>query len=141
VVVGPKGWGDAGLAEGAAAPPGVVVAGQVPDPLLAALYPRARVFAYVPLTEGYGFPPLEAMNLGTPVVASRTVPSVAADGADPAAVLVDPRSVDAIAAGLLAASVDEPLRAGLAERGRAVAGSRSWRASALRHLEIWRSLS
>ena len=37
---------------------------------------RARAFAYVPLTEGYGLPPLEAMRIGTPTVVSAEVPSV-----------------------------------------------------------------
>ena len=55
---------------------GVVFTGAVPDPVLAALYRRARAFAYVPLTEGYGLPPLEAMRVGTPVVVSDEVPSV-----------------------------------------------------------------
>ncbi|HTX62279.1 MAG TPA: glycosyltransferase, partial [Acidimicrobiales bacterium] len=57
VVVGPRGWGDSGLAEA----DGVVAAGAVDDGVLAALYAGARAFAYVPLTEGFGLPPLEAM--------------------------------------------------------------------------------
>ena len=36
----------------------------------------ARAFVYVPLTEGYGLPPLEAMRVGTPAVIANEVPSV-----------------------------------------------------------------
>ena len=47
-----------------------------PDVVLSELYRRARAFAYVPLTEGYGLPPLEAMRAGIPTVVSDEVPSV-----------------------------------------------------------------
>ena len=73
VIVGPTGWGRR------ARPPdtdGVVFTGSVPDPVLSGLYRRARAFAYVPLTEGYGLPPLEAMAMGTAAVVSAEVPSV-----------------------------------------------------------------
>ncbi len=43
---------------------------------LSGLYAGAAAFVYVPLAEGFGLPPLEAMAAGTPVVASTAVPSV-----------------------------------------------------------------
>ena len=74
--------------------------GFVPDQTLAALYRLASVFAFPSLYEGFGLPPLEAMACGTPVVTSRisSLPEVVGD----AALLVDPYSVDDIAAGLRA---------------------------------------
>ncbi len=140
LVVGPTGWGP-----GPQRPPdtdGVVFAGSVPDPVLAELYRRARAFAYVPLTEGYGLPPLEAMRLGTPVVVSNEVPSVHDLGVvEPApAVIVDPLHVEDIAAGLHAVLTDDALRAELAVRGREYALPRTWRAAAHAHLTLWRSL-
>ena len=69
--------------------------GAVPDAVLAGLYHRSRAFAYVPLTEGYGLPPLEAMRVGVPTVVSDEVPSVhdlGAPGPAPARV-VDPVDV------------------------------------------------
>ncbi|MGO9855736.1 MAG: glycosyltransferase family 4 protein [Acidimicrobiales bacterium] len=140
LVVGPTGWGP-----GPQHPhdtDGVVFAGSVPDPVLAELYRRARALAYVPLTEGYGLPPLEAMRFGTPVVASDEVPSVHDLGAvEPApAVIVDPLQVEGIAAGLHAVLTDDALRAELAVRGREHARGRSWRAAANAHLSLWRSL-
>ena len=50
--------------------PGVVLAGPVKGGALAALYAKARLLAYVPLAEGFGLPPVEAMTACTPVVAS-----------------------------------------------------------------------
>src|ERR1700722_17690761 len=74
VVVGPDGWGPEPLTP--LPSDGVVFLGSVSAPGLAELYRRARAFAYVPLTEGYGLPPLEAMRVGTPSVVSDEVPSV-----------------------------------------------------------------
>lgn len=141
VVVGPPGWGDGGLGSGAGpAVAGVVAAGLVDDGVLAALYERARLLAYVPLLEGYGMPPIEAMSVGTPVVASSGVPSVSAAGGPPAAVVVDPRSTEAIAEGLVAVAADDHLRSALSEAGLALARSRTWRQAARLHVELWRSL-
>jgi glycosyltransferase involved in cell wall biosynthesis len=140
VVVGPAGWGP-----GPQRPPdsdGVVFTGGVPDAVLAELYRRARAFAYVPLTEGYGLPPLEAMRLGTPAVVSDEVPSVHDLGVtEPApAVIVDPLHVEGIAAGLHTVLTDDAARADLSVRGREYALPRTWRAAAHAHLTLWRSL-
>ncbi len=141
LVVGPAGWGPEPTR-----PPetdGVVFTGAVTDAVLADLYRRARAFAYVPLTEGYGLPPLEAMRAGTPVVVSNEVPSVHDLGAaDPTpAIVVDPLEVDDIAAGLVAVLVDDGLRADLTERGTQHALSRTWHAAARAHIALWRTLS
>ena len=140
VIVGPTGWGHA------ARPPetgGVVFTGSVPDAVLSGLYRRARAFAYVPLTEGYGLPPLEAMRTGTPSVVSSEVPSVhdlGETGAPPARI-VDPLDVDDVAAGLVAVLTDDTLREDLAVRGASFAAARTWRAAAGAHVRLWRSLA
>jgi alpha-1,3-rhamnosyl/mannosyltransferase len=139
VIVGPTGWGRAAL------PPetdGVVFTGSVPDAVLSGLYRRARAFAYVPLTEGYGLPPLEAMRMGTPVVVSSEVPSVHDLGEPdpPPARIVDPLDVDDMAAGLVAVLTDDTLRDDLAARGASFAATRTWQAAAGAHLRLWRRL-
>ena len=118
VVVGPKGWGPE--PQRPRAHRWGRLHGRRPRPGVAELYRRARAFAYVPLTEGYGLPPLEAMRLGTPVVVSDEVPSVHDLGVtEPApAVIVDPLHVEDIAAGLAAVLTDDALRAELSVRGR-----------------------
>ncbi|MGC8471598.1 MAG: glycosyltransferase family 4 protein [Acidimicrobiales bacterium] len=138
LVVGPRGWGDAGLEHAGRA--GVVAAGPVDDGVLAGLYARARAFAYVPLDEGFGIPPLEAMACGAPVVVSTTVPSTASgEGAGmlEAALRVRPTTVEGIADALVRASSDEPLRASLVAGGRALVAPLTWRASARAHVEWW----
>jgi glycosyltransferase involved in cell wall biosynthesis len=140
VIVGPAGWGPAMSNPDELV--GVVLAGAVSDAVLTGLYTRARAFAYVPLTEGYGLPPLEAMRLGTPTVAANEVPSVH-DLGEPGpapALIVDPSDVDDIAAALTAALTDEAVRADLSRRGQAYSSGRTWRAAANQHLGLWRSL-
>jgi glycosyltransferase involved in cell wall biosynthesis len=83
----------------------------------------ASVLAYPSLYEGFGHPPLEAMSVDVPVVASNAgaLPEVLGD----AALLPDALDVDAIAEALARVLGDEQLRSELTERGRArVAGYR-----------------
>jgi glycosyltransferase involved in cell wall biosynthesis len=76
----------------------VRVLGYVPREDLPSLYSGASVFISPSLYEGFGLPLVEAMSCGTPVVASNTgsVPEVVGK----AGVLLNPISVDDIAAGL-----------------------------------------
>ncbi|MDY7040634.1 MAG: glycosyltransferase family 1 protein, partial [Chloroflexota bacterium] len=93
----------------------VIFPGYVADADLPALLSGARVFAFPSLYEGFGFPVLEAMACGVPVVCSNTssLPEVAGD----AALLVDPLDIGAWAAALERALADEELRADLVTRG------------------------
>jgi glycosyltransferase involved in cell wall biosynthesis len=111
--------------------------------VLSGLYRRARAFAYVPLTEGYGLPPLEAMRSGIPTVAASEVPSVhdLDQPLPPPARIVDPLDIDDIAAGLAAVLTDDAVRADLAVRGEAYARGRTWRAAARQHIGLWNALS
>ena len=140
VIVGPTGWGPEPPVPRAA--DHVVFTGPVPDVVLSEMYRRARAFAYVPLTEGYGLPPLEAMLSGIPTVVSDEVPSVRDLGAvGPApARIVDPLDIDDIARGLADVLTDDVLRADLGSRGAAYASTRTWRGAARAHMQLWRSL-
>ncbi len=93
----------------------VTIACGVGDRDLVEYFERASVFAFLSLSEGFGFPPLEAMAYGLPVVASDRmgIPEVVGD----AALVVDPLDVDAVAAGLARALHDEDLRLSLQSRG------------------------
>lgn len=88
----------------------------------------ARVFAYPSLYEGFGLPPLEAMALGTPVVASSaaSLPEVLGD----AAILPDPGDVSAIAGALERAEDDEEFRRAAAVKGPARAAAFTWTSAA-----------
>ena len=83
---------------------------------LVGLIRGARAVVFPSLYEGFGLPVLEAMVLGTPVVASRaaSLPEIAGD----AALLVDPYDTDDIARAITTIVDDKDLRSELARRGR-----------------------
>lgn len=126
VVVGPSGWG-----EDLAPEPGVVLAGTVPAAVLAGLYGRARLVAYVPLMEGFGLPAVEAMYACAPVVAS-PMPSTGG-----AAFEVDPRDTDAIAHALAEVAAQEGMRSQLVTAGVLRSSELTWEAAARRHVQLW----
>jgi len=134
VVVGPTGWRTPQTFATGGAEAGVVAVGPVDDATLAGLYARARLLAYVPLTEGFGFPPVEAMRQGVPVVTS-ALPSVGGAG-----LVVDPRDVEAIADGLVRAATDDAARAALVATGTKRSADLTWTTSARAHLALWESL-
>jgi len=130
VVVGPEGWG------GALRPsPGVKLAGVVSDPVLAGLYAGARCLVYVPLVEGWGLPPVEAMGACLPVVAS-PMPSTGG-----AVLEVDPGDTEAIADAVAVAAGDDRRRSELVTAGLLRFGELSWEAAARRHVELWASVA
>lgn len=127
VLAGPPGWGEAALTEAisqAGSRARIVQTGWVEDSVRAALYRRASVLAYPSLYEGFGFPPLEAMAAGVPVVATRagSLPEVLGD----AALLVEPGDHEGLAAALASALDDAALRQQLVARGTAQAARFSW---------------
>src|SRR3990172_1813865 len=91
---------------------------------LPALYAGAEAFAFPSLYEGFGLPLIEAMACGVPVLTSCV--SATAEVAGDAALLVDPRSVDAIRDGLRRLLLDSDLRAEYARRGIERAAEFSW---------------
>src|SRR6185503_11785173 len=108
----------------------------VPETDLAGLYSGARAFVYPSLYEGFGFPVLEAMACGTPVICANTssLPEVAGD----AALLVDPTDTAALAAAIDRVLADPALCAELAAKGRAQAQKFSWERTAAETLAVLR---
>lgn len=124
VLVGPRGWNEDIDALLGTARDRVRVLGFVPHGDLAPLYAGAAVFCWPSFLEGFGFPVLEAMAQGTPVVTSKgtSTEEIVAE----AGILVDPRDTGAIAAGIRSVLEDEALAAKLREAGRRRAGSYTW---------------
>jgi glycosyltransferase involved in cell wall biosynthesis len=86
VLAGPSGWGEAALADAisrAKCRDRIVRTGWVSRAVLSHLLASASVLAYPSRYEGFGFPALEAMACGVPVVATRTgaLPEVLGDAA------------------------------------------------------------
>ncbi len=130
-LVGPSGWGrdDLGplLAERGVADR-VRRLGRQPRERLGALYAGAAAFVYPSLGEGFGFPVLEAMACGSPVVTSdrSSLPEVAGD----AALLCDPTDESSIAERLAEVLDDAGLADELRERGRKRAAEFTWERTA-----------
>jgi len=93
----------------------VVFTGFIPDEDLLSVYNGAALFVFPSLREGFGFPPLEAMACGVPVVASNvtSLPELIGD----AGVLVDPYDVQALTRAMNDVLTNEELRKGLIEKG------------------------
>ena len=92
-----------------------IFTGYVSEGDLPALYTGALLFVYPSYFEGFGLPPLEAMQCGTPVVTGdrTSLPEVVGD----AGLTVNPFDESAIAAGLERLLDDSELRARLRVKG------------------------
>ena len=112
----------------------VILPGYIDEADVAALYSGALALVFPTLHEGFGFPVLEAMRCGTPVITSTTssLPEVAGE----AALLVNPRDSDAIAEALGRLVTDQALRADLIERGYRQADRFTWRQAAEQTLKV-----
>jgi glycosyltransferase involved in cell wall biosynthesis len=105
-----------------------------------ALYRMASFLAFPSLAEGFGLPVVEAMQRGTPVLCSH-IPALVELVGD-AALVVDPYSVEELAAGMGRLLGDERLRGVLSERGRDRVRAMSWeRAAELTLASYERALS
>ncbi|MBP8132243.1 MAG: glycosyltransferase family 4 protein [Candidatus Hydrogenedentes bacterium] len=109
--------------------------GFVAEEHLPALLSDAVAFAWPSLFEGFGWPPLEAMACGAPVVTSDTssIPEIVGDGA----LTVDPYDEEAIADALRRIAEDETTRDALREKGRARAALFSWDRAARETLKTY----
>jgi glycosyltransferase involved in cell wall biosynthesis len=129
VIVGAPGWrNDAFERELGSAGELVVVTGRVSEDELVRLYGGAACLLFPSLGEGIGFPVIEAMACGTPVVTSdrTSLPELAGD----AGLLVDPTDPDAIAAAALRLLREPELARTLRERGLKRSAAHTWEACA-----------
>jgi alpha-1,3-rhamnosyl/mannosyltransferase len=117
----------------------VHLAGYVAEADLPALYAGARLFVYPSLLEGFGFPPLEAMAAGAPVVASRS--SSLEENLAGAAELVAPEDVGQLAAAMQRLLADDGARSRSIAAGLRRAASFRWDACARSTLECYREIS
>lgn len=128
VLAGAEGWAldalDATLAGMGDRARRIILTGFVDDTDQAALYGGAMAFAFPSLCEGFGLPPLEAMQCGTPVISAdaTSLPEVVGS----AGILVDPHDEDALSQAILDIHGKAGLRHDLAARGLERARQFSW---------------
>ena len=105
---------------------------------LRVLYSRASAFVFPSRYEGFGFPVLEAMACGTPVLTSEcsALPEVAGD----AALLVDPENPKALEQAMVKILQDVELQQRLREKGLKQVIRFEWSQAAKQMLQIYQAL-
>lgn len=95
---------------------------------------NAKAFLFLSLVEGFGFPPIEAMQLETPVVCSglSSLPEVVGD----AAVLVNPQDTDEVAQALIKVTTDSAYAKELVEKGLQNAERFNWKKTGDKYREV-----
>ncbi len=103
-----------------------------------ALYSAAELFVFPSFYEGFGFPPLEAMACGTPVVSSSasSLPEVL----EQAVMYADPFDVSDMAGAMAAVLGSRDVADGLKQKGLAQAAKFTWPAAAAKYLQLIRSM-
>jgi len=98
------------------------------DDQLMCLYSLAGMLVFPSLHEGFGWPPLEAMACGCPVITTRqaSLPEVCGE----ACLYVDPRDVDGIAAAIRSLTENSEKRDDLIRRGLLQSEKFDWRQTA-----------
>lgn len=102
----------------------IILPGFIADEDKTALYNLASIFVYPSLYEGFGFPPLEAMACGVPVIVSHSssLPEIVGD----AGILIDPYQPDEIFQALKQTLLDQELLDILHKKSEARAQNFSW---------------
>lgn len=102
---------------------------------LASLYTQAEIFVFPSIYEGFGWPPLEAMACGCPVISSSTtsMPEILGD----APIYVNPYDVEELRQRLAEVLTDDRLRKELSIRGFKRVKQFSWKKAASQTLKVY----
>ena len=142
VLIGKKGWRYEPIFKAIAESPyhkTIYHLDYLSDDLVALFYTLAEVFVYPSHYEGFGLPVLEAMNLGTPVIASNTssLPEVVGD----AGLLINPDAPIELAEAVLQVISNSQLQQNLIIQGQKRAENFSWHRTAKETLKAYSKIS
>jgi glycosyltransferase involved in cell wall biosynthesis len=114
----------------------VIFTGYIPDHDLSAIYSGALAFVYPSLYEGFGLPPLEAMQCGTPVITSNTssLPEVVGD----AGLMINPTNKDDLCQAMLDVINNSTIRHKLSKKGLDRAAQFSWSKCAEETIKVYK---
>jgi len=112
----------------------VIFTGYISEKNLSSLYRSAVLMVYPSLYEGFGFPLLEAMIYGTPIISSNSssLPEVVGD----AAILVDTQDYNQLSNAIIETLGNETLKNELSKKGIVRAKKFSWNKSAKKFLSV-----
>lgn len=142
VIVGKRSWGakvelDEIVKE--IASKDIISAGYVDRSDLPFVYQMADVFVFLSLYEGFGFPPLEAMACGTPVVSSsRGALNETIRGA---ALIVEPHNIQQITQAVISMITDSSLRERYIRIGLKQSSLFNWERAAKQTLSVYKEVS
>jgi glycosyltransferase involved in cell wall biosynthesis len=140
VLVGASGWKNQRIFEAISQFPDlqdhIIFTGFLPDQDLISICNGALGFVYPSLHEGFGLPPLEAMQCGIPVITSNTssLPEVVGD----AGIMIDPKDEDALCQAMLDIINNQTLRTELSRKGLERAKQFSWAKCAEQTVNVYR---
>jgi len=116
----------------------IIITGRIPDEDMASVYSNADAFFYLSFYEGFGLPPLEAMQCGIPVVVSNTssLPEVVGN----AGFLLDAENVQELCVVMYNLYTNEPLREKYSVLSLNRAKLFTWEKTVQQHIEIYRKI-
>ncbi len=141
VLVGAKGWKFEKIFDAieatAAIKKRILITGYLADEDLAALYSDALMFVFPSFYEGFGLPPLEAMQCGIPVITSDTssLPEVVGD----AGLMVSPTDMDGLCQAMLSVYKSPLLQQQLSQKSLARAKLFSWKRCAEKTMHAYKT--
>lgn len=112
--------------------------GFVTDSQLRTLYAHAEMLVYPSLYEGFGFPVLEAMSIGCPVITSNvsSLPEVAHN----IGILIDPKNMRQLVSAMQQILLNPSLASKMRQNGLERARRFSWKRCAQETIEVYRSV-
>jgi len=141
VIVGAKGWSWGKILRVASisgVADNIIFTGYVNDLERKNLYSKARIFVWPSYYEGFGFPPLEAMRCGVPVITSNvsSLPEMCGDGA----FYINPHDINDISRAMDILYSNEDLRNVLVTKGYEQTKKFKWNNTVVKTQEVIESL-